>query len=132
MIRVFVYGTLMTGEANHGVAAPYIHSVETGAVRGTLFDAGAYPALVPNSAGSGKDGSVVHGEWLTVGDSALSAMDALEDYYGPGDSRNDYERVWTRDMDGTRAGWVYVWNEPRGCPQIRSGDWRKRNSNFHT
>ncbi|MDF2719046.1 MAG: hypothetical protein K0R28_5971 [Paenibacillus sp.] len=132
MIRVFVYGTLMTGEANHGVAAPYVHSVETGAVRGTLFDAGPYPALVADLAEDGRGSSVVHGEWLTVTDSALSAMDALEDYYGPGDARNDYERVWICDIDEARAGWAYVWNDSRGCPQIRSGNWRKRKSNFRT
>ncbi|MEF3303569.1 gamma-glutamylcyclotransferase family protein [Paenibacillus sp. GYB003] len=126
MIRVFVYGTLMTGEANHGVAAPYVRSAEPGAVRGTLVDAGAYPALVLGKPGGGAAGTVVRGEWLTVGEDGLPAMDALEDYFGPGDERNDYERVRVTDIDGVRSGWAYVWRDARGCPAIRSGSWRER------
>jgi gamma-glutamylcyclotransferase (GGCT)/AIG2-like uncharacterized protein YtfP len=130
MIRVFVYGTLMTGEANHGIAAPHTLTVEPGAVRGRLYNAGPYPALVVEATGNDDGGNVVRGEWLTVSDEGLPAMDALEDYFGPGDPRNDYDRVLIRDIDGIRGGWAYVWQNSRGCAEIRSGFWRERESNF--
>jgi gamma-glutamylcyclotransferase (GGCT)/AIG2-like uncharacterized protein YtfP len=119
-MRVFVYGTLLTGESNHRIAAPFVRSVEPGAVRGTLYDVGPYPALVVG----GEDDGTVAGEWLTVTEPGLRAMDALEEYYGPGDPRNDYERVRITDLDGVRSGWVYVWTDSRGCPKIASGSWR--------
>lgn len=126
MVRVFVYGTLLQGEANYGVAAPYIVSVEPGAVRGRLYDAVDYPALVVEP--DHDDDGIVYGEWLTVHERGLAAMDELEQYYGPGDARNDYERVLIGDIDGIRSGWVYVWKNSRGCAPIRSGSWRSRSS----
>ncbi|WP_434006824.1 gamma-glutamylcyclotransferase family protein [Paenibacillus konkukensis] len=117
LISVFVYGTLMTGESNHHVTAPYLLSAEPGAVRGILCDYGPYPALILQGDG------LVCGEWFTVSEEGLAAMDELEDYFGPGRS-NLYDRVWIQDalMSG-REGWVYVWEEPRGCPVIEGGSW---------
>lgn len=124
--RVFAYGTLMTGEANHGVASPHLLSVEPGAVGGRLYDAGAYPALVVGGEEGEAGRSIVRGEWLTVTEAGLLAMDELEEYFGPGDPRNDYERVLVRDIDGVRQGWAYVWNDSRGTAPIESGCWRER------
>ncbi|PYI53102.1 gamma-glutamylcyclotransferase family protein [Paenibacillus flagellatus] len=124
MIRVFVYGTLLTGETNYGVAAPYVRSAEPGGVYGRLYDAGAYPALVLGEGGDEAGGAVVQGEWFTVDEEGLAAMDELEEYVGPGDPRNDYERVTVTDVDGVRTGWAYVWTGSRGFPEIRSGSWR--------
>ncbi len=122
MIPVFVYGTLLVGEANHHVVAPYVLSVQSGAVQGLLYDAGSYPALVL----SGEHGeSLVEGQWLMVTKEGLERMDELEEYYGPG-KVNDYERVWIRDMlNGEREGWVYVWTDSRNCRLISRGSWRK-------
>ncbi len=119
IVDVFVYGTLMVGEANHRIAAPYVVSVEQGTVRGRMYDAGDYPALVIDPGGI-----IVEGEWLTVEAEALAAMDELEDYRGPG-ADNDYDRVWISDVSGKRSGWVYVWHDSRGCPEIKCGSWRK-------
>ncbi|MDF2720682.1 MAG: hypothetical protein K0Q59_357 [Paenibacillus sp.] len=130
MIRVFVYGTLLQGESNYGIVAPFVVQIEPGAVRGELFDAGEYPAIVVSDADgcceSQRDAGAVAGEWLTVREQALAAMDELELYYGPGDARNDYERIVVHDIDGIRCGWAYVWNDSRGCVPIRSGNWRSR------
>lgn len=126
MISVFVYGTLLTGEANHGVAEPYLDAAAPGAVRGVLVDNGDYPALLIGKAAESDPDAVVYGEWLTISREGLQAMDELEQYYGPGDLRNDYERVRITDVDGIRSGWVYIWSETRGCPPIRSGSWRER------
>lgn len=121
MIFVFVYGTLLVGETNHHVVSPYVQSVRPGVVRGFLYDAGSYPALVL----SGYDGGFIEGEWIVVTQEGLDRMDELEEYYGPG-GPNDYERVWIRDAAReTREGWVYVWEDSRGCPLVSGGSWRK-------
>lgn len=122
MIPLFVYGTLLSGEANYSVVASYVLSVRQGAVRGTLYDAGEYPALVL----SGRDRDLVQGEWLIISEEGLKQTDLLEEYYGPGAERNDYERIWIRDAKREeREGWVYVWKDSRGCPAIPSGSWRR-------
>ncbi|MFD0678492.1 MULTISPECIES: gamma-glutamylcyclotransferase family protein [unclassified Paenibacillus] len=121
MISVFVYGTLLVGESNHHVVAPHLLEVEAGAVLGELYGCGSYPAVV-----IGGGSHVVHGEWLTVTEEGLSAMDVLEEYYGPG-ADNDYERVWVHDAFTKREGWIYVWLEPRGNDRIKEGSWRAYN-----
>ncbi|MFD0697341.1 gamma-glutamylcyclotransferase [Paenibacillus sp. GCM10027628] len=124
MISVFVYGTLLVGESNHQVAAPFVLSVQPGLVRGRLYNVGSYPALVLIEDGQkdAKDHFVV-GEWLEVTDEGLKAMDILEDYYGPG-ATNEYERVWVRDVNGSREGWVYIWEDTTGLKEIESGSWK--------
>lgn len=123
MIALFVYGTLLTGEANFGVVEPYVLSVRPGTVRGALYDAGAYPGLVL----SGREERLVLGEWLILRDEGLAETDRLEEYYGPGAPDNDYERVWIRDAGNEeREGWIYVWNGSRGFPRISEGSWRSR------
>lgn len=53
--RVFVYGTLLTGEENHEVAAPYVRAACPGKVNGRLYNVGPYPALVlGEEGGSGR------------------------------------------------------------------------------
>ncbi|MDF2960588.1 MAG: hypothetical protein K0S39_2323 [Paenibacillus sp.] len=119
MICVFVYGTLLVGEANHHIAAPYLLKVEDGEVYGQLYDCGSYPAMVRDEGPQ-----LVYGEWFTVTEEGLAAMDVLEEYYGPG-ADNDYERVWIRDAyNNQKEGWVYVWNDSRGCLSIPEGSWR--------
>ncbi|AMX83677.1 gamma-glutamylcyclotransferase [Geobacillus subterraneus] len=119
--RVFVYGTLLTGEDNHHVAAPYVLAVCPGKVNGRLYNVGSYPALV-----LGEDGEV-EGEWLTVTEEGLKAMDELEDY-AEGRDDNEYERVWVRDACQPVEGYVYVYppEKAAGLPPIPSGSWRRR------
>ncbi|MDD9266348.1 gamma-glutamylcyclotransferase [Paenibacillus sp. GCM10023248] len=124
MIFVFVYGTLLVGESNHAVAAPYVKSVQPGTVYGRLFDVGAYPALVLAEASEGRR---VTGEWLEVTEEGLRAMDALEDYYGPGED-NEYDRVWVRDADGVREGWVYTYAQAEGLQVIDGSSWKVYNA----
>lgn len=119
-IPVFVYGTLLPGESNHRVVAPYLTGEPSpGAVRGRLYDAGEYPGLVPDDTAP-----PVEGVWLLVNRAGLAAMDRLEEYYGPGGD-NAYERIRIRDMDGDREGWAYVWMDGRGYPLIHGGSWRR-------
>ncbi|OPH52005.1 gamma-glutamylcyclotransferase [Paenibacillus ferrarius] len=123
MISVFVYGTLLVGESNHYVVEPYLLSVTTGAVRGSLYQVGDYPALALPAEPD--DERIVIGEWLKVTEEGLSAMDILEDYYGPGQT-NEYERVWIRDRNGLHEGWVYIWTDVSGLTEITSGSWKAR------
>ncbi|MDI3257142.1 MAG: gamma-glutamylcyclotransferase [Kyrpidia sp.] len=119
MVSVFVYGTLLTGEPNHRVAAPHLHGVQPGRVRGRLYDVGPYPALVLDEAGR-----EIEGQWFEVTPEGLKAMDDLEEYRGPGQN-NFYERVRVRDAQTNRCGWVYVWADSRGYPEIPVGSWRE-------
>lgn len=117
MISVFVYGTLLTGEVNHRIAAPYLREVQPGCIRGRLYDVGAFPALILDAAGR-----EIEGEWFEVTPEGLKSLDRLEGYSGPG-RNNFYERVWVRDAINGRTGWVYVWQDSRGCPEIPFGSW---------
>jgi gamma-glutamylcyclotransferase (GGCT)/AIG2-like uncharacterized protein YtfP len=122
-VRVFVYGTLLPGESNHGVAAPWLLVAQPGEVSGRLVDCGAWPALV--RGGEAMAGRV-RGMWLTVGPEALGAMDELEDFVGP-ESPNGYERIWVRDASGRPLeGWVYVWPDARGLPYMDVDYWPDR------
>lgn len=120
MIQIFVYGSLLTGESNHHVAAPYLLEFAPGTIRGRLIDLGPYPALVRTDVHQGID---IQGEWFIVTEQGLRAMDELEEYYGPGKA-NVYDRIWVKDLYEEREGWVYVWHEDRGYPGIEGGSWR--------
>lgn len=124
IVSVFVYGTLLVGEGNHHVAAQHVLSVQPGAVRGRLYDVGAYPALALYDEREAFSEGTVVGEWLEVTEEGLKAMDILEDYYGPG-GQNEYERVWVSDISGLREGWVYVWKDVAGLKEITGGSWKK-------
>jgi gamma-glutamylcyclotransferase (GGCT)/AIG2-like uncharacterized protein YtfP len=125
MISVFVYGTLLVGESNHYIAEPFVLSVQPGAVRGRLYDVGHYPALALPTEHEESQENIVVGEWFEVTEAGLKAMDILEDYYGPGHS-NEYERVWITDVNGSREGWVYIWQDVSGLSEITSGSWKAK------
>jgi gamma-glutamylcyclotransferase (GGCT)/AIG2-like uncharacterized protein YtfP len=122
--RVFVYGTLLVGEENHHIAAPYIRHIQPGRVKGRLYDVGAYPALVIEEEGE------VIGEWFTVTKEGLQAMDELEEYE-KGSQYNEYERVWVKDIEQPIEGYVYVYPKSKAArlPFIPSGSWRHRHRN---
>ncbi|WP_461201235.1 gamma-glutamylcyclotransferase family protein [Anoxybacillus sp. TBDG-1] len=118
--QVFVYGTLLQGEPNHHVVAPYVAHIEKGAVCGWLHSVhDLYPALVLDPSAPPVDG-----EWLTVSEKGLRAMDRLEGYYGEG-KHNDYERVFVTDVNGKTVGFVYVYPSERAKHLPRIGtSWR--------
>lgn len=110
--RVFVYGTLLRGEVNHGLLADAellgVHRTEP---RFTLYRLGAYPGL------SGAGGTAVRGEVYRVNDAGLKVLDRLE----------DYPRLYDRILIPTPYGraWVYVYRgRLAGRQPIGSGDWR--------
>jgi len=106
--KIFVYGTLMQGRENHGLLAPFIKSVQAAAVRGRLLhltDEG-YPMLF-----SGDD--TIHGELVELLDeaAALAILDPLEEYCGPDQPQNLFERRLTTvfcKADQIIQAWVYA------------------------
>jgi gamma-glutamylcyclotransferase (GGCT)/AIG2-like uncharacterized protein YtfP len=84
-----------------------------GRIQGELYDLGAYPAVTLDGAG------VVVGEWVTVTDEGLAALDTLEDY------PRLYDRTMVMDRNGAVKGWVYhmTGRIPDGAPRIDSGNW---------
>jgi gamma-glutamylcyclotransferase (GGCT)/AIG2-like uncharacterized protein YtfP len=114
-IKLFVYGSLLQGEAAHFRlrGARLMARARTEAAF-TLVDMGAYPALV--EAGD----TAVLGEIYTVDEALLAELDEYEE--APG--------VYQRRLLGVDGHDVvaYVLPEPlaAGRPRIASGDWRKR------
>lgn len=109
---VFVYGTLLRGEVNHGLleGADFVgeHRTEP---RFTLVRLGAYPGLISGGR------TAVSGELYRVDHAGLKALDRLE----------DYPRLYDRRLLATRFGpaWAYLYRgSVRDRRPIPSGDWR--------
>ena len=115
--KVFVYGTLLTGEGNaHWAKGARRHPAWT---HGTIYDTGwGYPAFV-------KEGETkIVGELLTVDDEGFASMDRLEGY--PRLYRREEIEAFTAEGGRVRA-WVYIMNSiPNGAKVIEGGDWRNR------
>lgn len=111
---VFVYGTLLRGESNHGLLsrARFLgDGVTTPDYR--LLDMGGFPALVQPGE------CAVHGEVYAVDDCSLALLDELEDH------PSYYRRTTIRLADG-REVQSYLLPAPLafGNATIESGDWR--------
>ncbi|UPY38043.1 gamma-glutamylcyclotransferase [Sediminicoccus sp. KRV36] len=115
--HLFVYGTLMAGEAN----AHHLEGLprDPGVVRARLHDCGPYPAL---SLGEGE----VRGEVVALPLERLAAMDALEGSAPGGAPGGMYRRsvLTVRTAAGPRPAYAYVMDDARHVPLIPSGDWR--------
>lgn len=123
-IRVAVYGTLLTGDANERIGADALDRKPC-RMSGTLYDpnGGWYPAFVPD----GTEAFNVAGEVLMVSAETFARLDRLEGY------PNLYDRVRIPVLreDGTRVdAWVYVMRSlPQGAKVIDGGDWRTYRGN---
>ena len=114
--RVFVYGTLLTGECNARCALGARRVRAT--AKGTIYDTGfGYPAFVR------KGETRIEGELLFVDDEGFKSMDRLEGY--PRLYRR--EEIMVTTESGRRKAWVYIMNRlPEHAKVIESGDWRNR------
>jgi gamma-glutamylcyclotransferase (GGCT)/AIG2-like uncharacterized protein YtfP len=132
-LRLFVYGSLMGGFFNYEkVLAGKVLSRRRAIVRGKLFHqiAKGYPALVPGS-------SPVAGEFLELldFDRLLADSDRLENFFGPGQRENEYERrptpVELGDTGVAALAWVYWYarddleTETNPAIFLSAGDWRR-------
>lgn len=111
---VFVYGTLLSGEANHGLLASARRIAATRTQPAfALYDLGAFPGLVAGGACS------VVGELYEIDEATFAALDHLE----------DYPRYYQRRqilLDNGATAWTYLLTEAQVAEAsvIVSGDWR--------
>jgi len=114
-MRVFVYGTLLSGEGNHGQlrgARPL--AVRRTEPRYTLVSLGPYPALLVGGTTS------VTGEVYDVDDDLLRAIDRFEGV------PSLYRRERIRLLGGESVhGYVLARPRAKSYEVIRSGDWRE-------
>ena len=112
--KVFVYGTLLTGERNARCAGNARR--QKAWTLGTIHDTGwHFPAFVKRGR------TRVKGEVLTVNDDGLRSMDRLEGY--PHLYRREQIQVHLVG-GGSVLAWVYIMNDIRAdSPVIESGDW---------
>ena len=115
---VFVYGTLLAGEDNHGHLAHARLVAETRTrPEFTLHDLGSYPGLVHGGV------SAVAGELYEVDASTLAALDRLEDH------PDVYRRVRIILENGAAAEtYVLPPNRVVGHPVIAAASWRARHA----
>jgi gamma-glutamylcyclotransferase (GGCT)/AIG2-like uncharacterized protein YtfP len=111
---VFVYGTLLAGEANHALLARarFVAAAATLPAY-SLHDLGAFPGLV-----AGGDHAVA-GELYEIDAETFAALDDLEDY------PRYYQRAQLL-LDNGATAWTYLLSAEQvaGCPVILSGSWR--------
>jgi gamma-glutamylcyclotransferase (GGCT)/AIG2-like uncharacterized protein YtfP len=115
--RLFVYGTLRTGQHARSMIVDHVARSEPATTQGTLIGFDDYPGLIDDG-----DTTVI-GElvWLTDLAAAFALLDAYE-----GD---DFIRVLRKIRTESGAddwAWVYVLADPRMAADgqtIRSGDW---------
>jgi gamma-glutamylcyclotransferase (GGCT)/AIG2-like uncharacterized protein YtfP len=122
--HLFVYGTLMAGEAN----AHHLDGIprEAGRVAAVLHDCGPYPALALG------EGEVV-GDLVALPLDRLAAMDALEGSPPGGAPGGLYRRtvLKVRTAAGLLRAYAYVMDQAAHHPRIPEGDWRAK-STRHT
>jgi gamma-glutamylcyclotransferase (GGCT)/AIG2-like uncharacterized protein YtfP len=120
-IPLFVYGSLLTGEPNHGLLAGARRLGEARTAPAyTLVDLGHYPALVADGA------TRVAGELYAVTPQMLAALDHFEGH------PHLYQRNLVRLEDGREVD-AYLFEEVRaaGFPCIPSGSWRAHQAYRH-
>ncbi len=110
--RVFVYGTLLSGEVNHHLlAGAQCLGPHRTAPTFTLYRLGTYPGLVRGGV------TAVAGEVYRIDGAVLLRLDALE----------EYPRLYGRLLIPSPYGgtWVYHYRGPiAGKTVIPTGDWR--------
>ena len=117
---IFVYGTLLAGEAHHALLAPArLLGAATTRAEFDLVDCGEYPAMVRGGR------TVVTGELYAVDDATRARLDRLE----------EHPRLFRREpivlADGRRAE-AYLLPRPRASrfAPIVSGSWSAHRSDL--
>jgi gamma-glutamylcyclotransferase (GGCT)/AIG2-like uncharacterized protein YtfP len=115
MTRVFVYGSLLAGESNHGLLAGAQLVGPAALPAGyALYDLGDFPGLIVAAGGA-----PIVGEVYEVDAATLAALDELEDHPAY------YVRSPIRLADGGHAEtYLLTAAQVAGAPLVASGDWR--------
>jgi gamma-glutamylcyclotransferase (GGCT)/AIG2-like uncharacterized protein YtfP len=116
--RVFVYGSLRTGQSARHLIEPFVVAWEPATVRGELFGfPSGYPAVI-----LAPDAGLVMGELLVLRDlpRCLPVLDAYEGV--------DYvrEAIQVHHVGGPSWAWIYVLADPRATAlgtHVPSGEW---------
>ena len=125
--HLFVYGTLMRGQANHARFCADALTIEPAVTAGRLYHLPmGFPAMIDAA-----DGQVL-GEAMTFPDieAVLRQTDLLEGYDPLRPDRSMYRRIVVPvliEPSGWRVtAWTYVWNRalPQGATPLPTGRWR--------
>jgi gamma-glutamylcyclotransferase (GGCT)/AIG2-like uncharacterized protein YtfP len=117
--RVFVYGTLLSGQGMRSMIADHVTACEPATMKGRIY---AMPEGYPGMVDDGAEDIIV-GEMVTLDD--LAAAFALLDAY----EGADFTRILkaAKLADGSDSwSWVYVLSDPNLAGNgelIASGDW---------
>ncbi len=116
--RLFVYGTLRTGQAARSLIANHVVAAEPASARGKMFALpDGYPGYLP-----GPEGRIV-GEVMTL--SELAAAFALLDAYEGEEFQRALQEVQLGD-GSTLWAWCYVLSSPALAEEgelVPGGDW---------
>jgi molybdenum cofactor guanylyltransferase len=111
---IFVYGTLLAGESNHGLLAQAEFLGADRLHHADLYHLGEYPMMLPGKG-------TVTGEVYRVTRDTLAHLDILE----------EHPQIYFRGqiiLESGRSSQVY-WGRSQhtvNCPGIACGDWRQR------
>ena len=105
--RLFVYGTLLPGEANHRLIERHVRSARPATMEGVLVDLGAFPALIPG------DG-IVKGIVLELTSAAMEITDRLEGYHPDRDPSLYLRKEVSVQLDDGQEvqAWTYEYANP--------------------
>ena len=118
--RVFVYGTLRSGQTARSLIGDHVAASERATLAGAMYVMPeGYPAVIPGGEGT------VQGELVTLRDLAAAFL-LLDAYEGDG-----YRRVLARARRGDGSdcwAWVYTLADPATADRaelIEHGDWAR-------
>lgn len=126
--RVFVYGTLRSGEERHSaMRRPGLRRALEAEVLGCLMDFGDYPGLVLSHG----ERTPVRGELYEYEDprDLLRELDEIEDFFGYESEGSLYRRslLDVATPEGPAIAWVYVYvGDVSGARILGAGDWKRR------
>lgn len=114
MPKVFVYGTLLSGERNNlFLQNPEYKLLGNCKVTGfTMYNLGAFPACVRDYSFN-----TINGEVWEISDGRLDCLDGLE----------GYPNFYNREEIPTEFGyaWIYIHTKEPNAEVIKSGNWKQ-------
>ena len=125
--HLFLYGTLLPGEAPKEIAALVKRFRRLGPahVRGRLYDLGEFPGAILDSSSR----TTIHGELVALPSDGqiLEALDRYEEFDPAAPKKSLFVRKKARIQmanGSIREGWIYVYNRhPGKAKLVRGGDY---------
>lgn len=125
--HLFIYGTLLPGEAPEDIASivKRLRRLGSARVRGRLYDFGEFPGAVLDPSSR----TMVYGELVALpsDEGLLEALDRYEEFDSSDPKRSLFIRkkakIWMAN-GSSREGWIYVYNRhPGRAKLVRGGDY---------